>query len=143
MVVPSVGGHSKSKYRYHSNLPPRTTVPQIPVTRSLERPGELDGELALLMDGGLLGPLMDEARRNEAKRFINLIDALYDRHVKLIVSAAAEPAELYRAKHGHEAFQFDRTASRLIEMRSTEYLALPHGPTTSEGSGDSSGLVET
>ncbi len=102
-------------------------------------------ELALVFHTLIIDdiPVMDEARRNEARRFINLIDALYDRHVKLIVSAAAEPAELYRAKHGHEAFQFDRTASRLIEMRSTEYLALPHGPTTSEGSGDSSGLVET
>ena len=102
-------------------------------------------ELALVFHTLIIDdiPVMDEARRNEARRFINLIDALYDRHVNLIVSAAAEPAELYRAKHGHEAFQFDRTASRLIEMRSTEYLALPHGPATSEGSGDSSGLVET
>ena len=88
-------------------------------------------------------PIMDEAKRNEAKRFINLIDALYDSHVKLIVSAEAEPTGLYLASNGHEAFQFDRTVSRLIEMRSTEYLALPHGSGTSEGSGQASGLVET
>jgi cell division protein ZapE len=88
-------------------------------------------------------PVMDESKRNEAKRFINLIDALYDRHVKLVVSAAAEPTELYLGKSGHEAFQFDRTVSRLIEMRSTEYLALPHGASTSEASGNTSGLVET
>lgn len=88
-------------------------------------------------------PVMDEANRNEAKRFINLIDALYDLHVKLVASAAAEPTGLYLGKSGHEAFQFDRTVSRLIEMRSTEYLALPHGAATSEGSGDTTGLVET
>jgi cell division protein ZapE len=86
---------------------------------------------------------MDEEKRNEAKRFINLIDALYDSHVKLIVSAEAEPTGLYLASNGHEAFQFDRTVSRLIEMRSTEYLALPHGSGTSEGSGQATGLVET
>jgi len=88
-------------------------------------------------------PVMDESKRNEAKRFINLIDALYDRHVKLVASAAAEPTGLYLARNGHEAFQFDRTVSRLIEMRSTEYLALPHGASTSEASGNASGLVET
>ena len=88
-------------------------------------------------------PVMDESKRNEAKRFINLIDALYDRHVKLVASAEAEPTALYTASSGHEAFQFDRTVSRLIEMRSTEYLALPHGASTSEASGNASGLVET
>ena len=88
-------------------------------------------------------PVMDESKRNEAKRFINLIDALYDRHVKLLASAQAEPTALYLGKSGHEAFQFDRTVSRLIEMRSTEYLSLPHGASTSEGSGNTSGLVET
>ncbi len=88
-------------------------------------------------------PVMDESNRNEAKRFINLIDALYDKHVKLVASASAEPTALYLGKNGHEAFQFERTASRLIEMRSTEYLALPHGASTSEASGNTSGLVET
>ncbi len=72
-------------------------------------------------------PVMDEARRNEAKRFIMLIDALYDNKVKLVISAAAEPDQLYVHATGTEAFEFARTASRLIEMRSEEYLALPHG----------------
>ncbi len=70
-------------------------------------------------------PQLDYERRNEAKRFITLVDTLYDAGVKLVVSAAAEPAELYRARSGAEAFEFDRTASRLVEMRSEEYIARP------------------
>jgi len=72
-------------------------------------------------------PVLGEAKRNEAKRFINLIDAFYDNKVKLVVSAAAEPEALYVAATGTEVFEFARTASRLIEMRSADYLALPHG----------------
>ncbi len=88
-------------------------------------------------------PVMDIAKRNEAKRFITLIDTLYDNHVKLIASAEAEATELYRAEDGREVFEFDRTVSRLIEMRSTDYLALPHGRRDSKASGDTTGLVET
>lgn len=66
-------------------------------------------------------PVMRPDMRNEAKRFSILIDALYDAKVKLVCSAAAEPAALY--PEGHGAFEFERTASRLIEMRSTDYLA--------------------
>lgn len=88
-------------------------------------------------------PRLDLSRRNEAKRFITLIDILYEHHVKLIASAGAEPHELYHAKTGHEIFEFDRTISRLIEMRSESYLALPHGRADSEASGDTTGLVET
>ena len=79
--------------------------------------------------------------RNLAKRFITMVDAFYDEQVKLIASAAAEPEGLYGARDGREMFEFRRTVSRLHEMRSAEYLALPHGHGRS--SGDTAGLVET
>ncbi|GJD98434.1 cell division protein ZapE [Methylobacterium isbiliense] len=88
-------------------------------------------------------PVMGLPQRNEAKRFITLVDALYDTRTKLLASAQAEPVDLYRAESGRELFEFERTASRLIEMRSEEYLALPHGRPDSEASGRSTGLVET
>ncbi len=72
-------------------------------------------------------PVMRFAQRNEAKRFILLIDTLYDNAVKLIASAGALPHELYVADEGLELFEFQRTVSRLIEMGSQSYLALPHG----------------
>ena len=88
-------------------------------------------------------PAMDFDQRNTAKRFIALIDTLYDNGVKLMVSAAADPVSLYRANDGYEANEFKRTASRLIEMSSESYLALPHGRKDSVASGSSTGLVET
>jgi cell division protein ZapE len=87
-------------------------------------------------------PIMDYPQRNEAKRFIALIDTLYDNAVKLVASAAAEPTALYLATEGYEALEFHRTASRLIEMGSESYLALPHGHRT-EVSGSTEGIVET
>lgn len=68
-------------------------------------------------------PVLSKARRNEAKRFINLIDTLYDNGIRIVVSAEAEPQKLYTSEDGTEAFEFDRTSSRLIEMRSEAYLA--------------------
>ena len=87
-------------------------------------------------------PVLDEGERNAAKRFIILIDALYDSNVKLVASAAAEPDALYRGQSGAEAFEFARTASRLMEMRSRDYLAAPH---IARGGavGDLGGLVDT
>ncbi|RMF11289.1 MAG: AFG1 family ATPase [Alphaproteobacteria bacterium] len=72
-------------------------------------------------------PVLSPARRNEARRFINLIDTLYDSGVRLVASAQAEPDELYR--EGDGAKLFERTASRLVEMRSHAYLSGENHPT--------------
>jgi cell division protein ZapE len=65
-------------------------------------------------------PILGPERRNEARRFINLIDTLYDNRISVVVSAAAEPGLLY--VEGTSSDMFERTASRLIEMRSQSYL---------------------
>ena len=70
-------------------------------------------------------PVMTREMRNEAARFVTLIDALYEHKVKLLAAADAEPASLYPAGDG--SFEFARTVSRLEEMRSAEYLAEGHG----------------
>ncbi len=74
-------------------------------------------------------PVMGEAQSDAARRFVNLIDEFYDRHVKLIVSAEAMPDALYTGKRLE--FEFVRSASRLMEMQTTEYLAAGHAVDTS------------
>jgi len=76
----------------------------------------------LIIDGI---PRMGENEASIARRFVTLIDALYEAKVKLICSADAPPDELYVLGEG--AFEFERLVSRLMEMQSVEYLALPHG----------------
>ncbi len=70
-------------------------------------------------------PVLEEKDENSARRFIALVDELYDRNVNLIVAAAAAPVELYRGER--LKFEFQRTASRLIEMQSGQYLSRAHG----------------
>ena len=76
--------------------------------------------------GSIVGiPVMTREMRNEAARFVTLIDALYEHRVKLLAAADAEPEGLY--PQGDGSFEFQRTVSRLEEMRSAEYLAEGHG----------------
>ena len=70
--------------------------------------------------------MLDDDRNDDARRFIALVDVFYDRQVKLIVSAAAAPQEIYQGER--LGFEFQRTVSRLHEMQQTAYLALPHLP---------------
>jgi cell division protein ZapE len=86
-------------------------------------------------------PLIGDEARDAAKRFINFIDAAYDARAKLLASAAAPPAALAPSLTGAEGFEFARTASRLIEMQSRDYLALAHTSERGEGAGDLGGIV--
>jgi cell division protein ZapE len=83
-------------------------------------------EIALECHTVLLGgvPVLDARHDDAARRFVTLVDELYDRHVNLVCSADAPPHALYRGER--LAGAFERTASRLIEMQSTSYLALEH-----------------
>ena len=76
-----------------------------------------------LVDVGI--PVMGPDMRNEAARFVTLIDALYEHRVKLLAAADAEPEGLYPKGDGR--FEFERTASRLEEMQSADYLGEGHG----------------
>jgi len=70
-------------------------------------------------------PELTREKRNEAKRFVTFIDALYEHGVKFLCSAEVPPAELYPAGDG--SFEFERTVSRLMEMQSEDYLHRGHG----------------
>lgn len=69
-------------------------------------------------------PKFDDTQNEKARRFVNLVDELYDRRVKLIVSAEVQISDLYQAKG--LAFEFERTESRLLEMQSHDYLRSGH-----------------
>ncbi|MEO7773900.1 MAG: cell division protein ZapE [Steroidobacteraceae bacterium] len=85
-------------------------------------------EIARLLHTVLISdvPVFDELRDDPARRFIALVDELYDHDVKLILSAAAAPTQLYRGERLR--FDFQRTESRLIQMQSRAYLAREHRP---------------
>ena len=91
---------------------PRGTADYIEVAR----------EFHTVLLGGI--PRMDKQRDDAARRFVHLIDELYDRHVNLVCTADAAPQDLYAGERLRGAFE--RTASRLIEMQSAEYLAREH-----------------
>ena len=80
------------------------------------------GRFHTLMISGI--PKLGPHNRNEAKRFVTLIDALYEAKVNLICTAAVPPIELYT--EGDGAFEFERTVSRLMEMQSADYIAQSH-----------------
>ena len=70
-------------------------------------------------------PQLGPDDRNEAARFVTLIDALYENKVKLFITAQTSPEKLYQAGDG--SFEFERTVSRLQEMQSADYMAKGHG----------------
>jgi cell division protein ZapE len=75
----------------------------------------------LVLDGV---PKIGPERRNEARRFMTLVDTLYEHRVNLVLSAEAPPEALH--PQGPEAEDFQRTASRLVEMQSKDYITAPH-----------------
>jgi cell division protein ZapE len=83
---------------------------------------EIAREFNTVLLGGI--PCFDRDNEDAARRFVNLIDELYDRHVNLVCTAAATPTALYRGSRLQGAFE--RSASRLIEMQSADYLAAQH-----------------
>lgn len=83
---------------------------------------EIATEYHTVLLGGV--PQLDGRNDDAARRFITAVDEFYDRHVNLVCTAAAAPPALYTGRK--HAAAFERTASRLIEMQSVDYLALPH-----------------
>src|SRR5690606_26955684 len=83
---------------------------------------EIAREFNTVLLGGI--PRMDASNEDAARRFVNLVDELYDRQVNLVCTADAQPTGLYEGQRLQGAFE--RTASRLIEMQSAEYLGPPH-----------------
>lgn len=83
---------------------------------------EIASEFSTVLLDGV--PALTKEQRNEARRFVNLIDALYEHRVKLVCTADIPPQEIY--PHGDGSFEFQRTVSRLIEMQSESYLAKAH-----------------
>lgn len=69
-------------------------------------------------------PRLAEAQRNEAKRFMTLIDALYEHKVNAVIAAEVAPERIYA--EGSHAFEFQRTVSRMMEMQAQDYLERPH-----------------
>ncbi|MFQ3666477.1 MAG: AFG1/ZapE family ATPase, partial [Sphingomonadaceae bacterium] len=84
-------------------------------------------------------PVMGPEQRNEAARFVALVDAFYDWRVKLVLGADAPPEGLYTGRDG--AFEFARTVSRLNEMQSAGYLAEGHGVRTETAALPAAGAV--
>ena len=93
---------------------PRSTLDYIELARSFN---------TVLLSGV---PILDDSSADAARRFINLVDEFYDRNVKLLISAASSVDKLYSGER--LAFEFQRIASRLVEMQSLDYLAKPHLP---------------
>jgi len=92
---------------------------------------------SVLIDGI---PRVAAAQRYEVQRFVRMIDAFYEMRVKLFASAAAEPADLFAEADPRDAFELERTVSRLIEMRSAAYMALPHG---GDGARRAAAIIDT
>jgi len=113
IIVPE-GAHGVARFRYHDLC-----------EKPLRAPDYL--KLARTYNTIILEhiPQLNAENRNQARRLITLVDTLYDNGVKLVISAAAHPAEIY--PEGDERFEFDRTVSRLLEMQSQSYLEKGHG----------------